>query len=161
MRMVLGLVVLAACGGTPKPVSDEGTGSGSAAGSGSGSGSAGPPIAQTLLDFSASGFDAATHPQSKVYLEVTNHNGAMQSYEVGEVGAACAGEAGNGADIVTAMKCDANGTGAELRAVYRGTDIIVLRRNYTPDDDPADAELSFREVMRVPVPPGSSVKPAR
>ena len=38
--------------------------------------------------------------------------------------------------------------------------IIVLRRNYTPDDDPADVELSFREVMRVPVPPGSSVKPA-
>lgn len=151
MRTLLCVVALAACSGTQKPK-----------GGGDGSGSEPPaPIAQTLLSFAASGYDAATHPTSKIYLEVTNHNGAMQSYPVGEVGAPCASAAGNGADIIAAMKCDVSGTGADLRAVYRGTtEIIILRRNYTPDDDPTDIELSFREVMRVPVPPGSNVKPA-
>ena len=154
MRIVLCLVAVAgaACGGTQTHTD----------GSGSGSGSEGPPppTAQTLLGFSASGYDAAARPVSKIYLEVTNHNGAMQSYPVGEVAAPCAPAAGNGGDIVTAMRCDQGGTGAELRAVFRGTDVIILRRNYTPDDDPADAELAFQEVMRVPVPPGSKVKPA-
>lgn len=153
--MFLCVVALAACGGRQTPA---GTGSGS--GSGSGSGPA-APVAQTLLGFSANGYDAANHPKSKIYLEVTNHNGAMQSYEVGEVDAPCTLGTGNGEDIVTTMRCDVAGTGADLRAVYRGGgDIIVLRRNYLPTDDPADVELSFREVMRVPVPPGASVKPA-
>ena len=153
MRTLLCVVVLAACGGTPK------TTAGAGSGSGSGSGPT-PPTAQTLLGFAASGYDAATHPTSKIYLEVTNHNGAMQSYPVGDAGAPCTPGAGNGSDIVTTMRCDAGGTGAELRAVFRGTDVIVLRRNYMPGDDPADAELAFVEVMRVPVPPGSKVKPA-
>jgi hypothetical protein len=149
--MLLCVVALAACGGTQKP---------SGSGDGSGSGSAPMPIAQTLLAFAANGYDATTSPQSKLYLEVTDHNGSVQSYPLGEVDAPCERAPGNGSDIITTMRCDVSGTGAELRAVYRGTQIIVLRRNYTPEDDPADAELSFREVTRVPVPPGSSVKPA-
>lgn len=158
MRILVGLAasaacVLAACGGTQKP-------GGSGAGSGPGSEPPPQPIAQTLLGFAASGYDQGTSKPSKIFLEVTDHNGSMQSYPVGDAAAPCERTAGNGSDIVTAMRCDVNGTGAELRAVYRGADIIVLRRNYTPDDDPADVELSFREVMRVPVPPGSSVKPA-
>lgn len=151
MRTLFCVVALAACSGTQKPRGD---------GDGSGS-QPPPPAAQTLLSFGSSAYDATTHPQSKIYLEVTNHNGAMQSYPVGEVGAPCAPAPGNGDDIITTMRCDKAGTGAELRAVYRGTtEIIVLRRNYTPEDDPTDVELSFREVMRVPVPPGSNVKPA-
>jgi hypothetical protein len=150
MRFVVGLVALAACGGTQRP---------GGAGDGGGSGPL-QPIAQTLLGFAASGYDATTSPTSKLYLEITDHNGSRQSYPIGAVAAPCTSIPGNGSDIVAAMRCDAAGTGAELRAVYRGTDVIVLRRNYTPDDDPADAELSFREVTRINVPPGSAVKPA-
>ena len=153
--MLLCVVVVAGCGGTQTPTTG--------AGDGSGSGS-GPtlPIAKTLLGFSATGYNpASVHPQNQLYLDVTNHNGATLSYPVGAVAAPCTAATGNGSDIVVTMRCDVAGTGAELRAVYRGTtEIIVLRRNYTPEDDPADLELSFREVMRVPVPPGSKVKPA-
>lgn len=150
--MIVCAALLAACGGTQKPGDGDGTGSGSGPA---------PPTAQTLLAFAASGWDgAASQPRSRLFLEVTNHNGSTQSYPIGEVAAPCAPAAGNGADIVTTMRCDRGGSGAELRAVYRGADIIVLRRNYTPDDDPADAELSYQEVTRIPVPPGSKVKPA-
>ena len=152
MRTLLFVVALAACGGRQTP-------SDPAAGSGSGSGSS-TTTAQTLLSFSATGYAEGSAPKSKLYLEVTNQNGAMQSYPIGEVEAPCQPGAGNGKDIVTTIRCDVSGTGAELRAVYRGVDIIVLRRNYLPTDDPADVELSFREVMRLAVPPGTSVKPA-
>jgi hypothetical protein len=152
MRTLLCVVALAACSGTPKKAGGDGSGTGSAPP---------PPAAQTLLAFAASAYDAQTQPQSKLYLEVTDHNGSMQSYPLGEVGAPCERAAGNGSDIIAGMRCDVAGTGAELRAVFRGTtEIIVLRRNYTPEDDPADLEMSFREVLRVPVPPGSNVKPA-
>jgi hypothetical protein len=156
MRMLLCVVALAACGGTQKPA-----GGGGGGGSGSGSGSEAPqPIAQTLLGFTANGYDEALAKPSKVYLEITDHNGSTQSYPIDDIDKPCERTAGNGTDIITAMRCDLGGTGSELRAVFRGTDIIVIRRNYTPADDPADIELSFREIMRIPVPPGSSVKPA-
>ena len=69
-------------------------------------------------------------------------------------------QTGNGGDIITVLTCNLQGTGAEYRAVYRGSDVIVLRRWVRPDDDPADVELSFVEISRVPVPTGSKVKPA-
>ena len=150
--MLLCVVVVAACGGTQTPATGAGDGSGS-----------GPtlPSAKTLLGVSATGYNpASVHPQNQIFLDVTNHNGATQSYPVGEVAAPCTAATGNGSDIVVTMRCDVAGTGAELRAVYRGGDVIVLRRNYTPDDDPADAELAFQEVTRVTVPPGSKVGPA-
>jgi hypothetical protein len=149
MRMLLGVIVVAACGGTQKPNGD-----------GTGTGSATPPqpVAQTLLAFAATGGGSSP---SKIFLEVTDHNGSMQSYPIGEADPPCERTPGNGDDIITVMKCDASGTGVELRAVYRrGTEIIVLRRSYTPEDDPADVELSFREVTRIPVPAGAAVKPA-
>jgi len=131
-------------------------------GEGSGSGSAGPVItAQLLIGWGATGYDpASSAPRTNIFLEVTDHHGASQSYPMGTVAAPCAPVAGNGGDIVTVLSCVQNGSGAELRAVYRGVDVIVLRRTVSPDDDPADVELSFQEVSRVPVPTGSKVKPA-
>ena len=74
--------------------------------------------------------------------------------------APCSIQPGNGADIITVLTCNVAGTGAEFRAVYRGKDVIILRRWVSPEDDPADAELSFQEGSRVPVPSGSKVKAA-
>jgi hypothetical protein len=154
MRTLLCVLLVAGCGASHKPDP--------ASGSGDGSGSGPPPVtAQTLLGFAASGWDATVaRPKSRLFLEVTDHNGSTQSYPIGEVAAPCASAPGNGSDIVTTMRCDLAGTGAELRAVYRGSDVIVLRRNYAPGDDPADVEFAFQEVTRVQVPAGSKVKPA-
>jgi hypothetical protein len=152
--VLVALVTVAACGSkkpstTPDP--------------GSGSGSEEPPVitVQTLLGWGTQGYnpDAAT-PRTKIFLEVTDHHGATQSYPLGEIAAPCSPQPGNGADIVTVLACNLAGTGAEFRAVYRGNDVIVLRRWVTPDDDPAEAELSFQEVSRIPVATGSKVKPA-
>ncbi len=152
MRMLLCLVVAAGCGASHKP--DPGDGSGDGSGPP-------PPTAQTLLGFAASGWDpTASLPKNRLFVEVTDHNGSTQSYPIGEVAAPCASGAGNGSDIVTTMRCDLAGTGAELRAVYRGGDVIVLRRNYLPGDDPAEAEFAFQEITRVPVPAGAKVRPA-
>ncbi len=151
--LVLGtIVVLAACGSKkPKATSpDEGSGTDT------------PVITvQTLLGWGLQGYNPeASQPRTKVFLEVTDHHGATQSYPLDEVAAPCSVQVGNGADIITVLTCNLQGTGAEYRAVYRGNDVIVLRRWVRPDDDPAEAELSFQEISRVPVPTGSKVKPA-
>lgn len=144
-------VGVVACGGK-KPSTTTPTGTGD-----------GEPVitVQTLLGWGTQGYDPeATAPRTKVYLEVTDHHGQTQSYPLEDVAAPCTAMAGNGADIVTALSCLQDGSGAEYRAVYRGADVIVLRRRVAPGDDPADIELSFQELTRVPVPAGSKVKPA-
>jgi len=121
-----------------------------------------PPVARTLLGWGLRGYDpAAASPTTELFLEVTDHNGATRSYPLGEAAGACQPAPGNGDDIITSLRCVQVVPGAELRAVFRGVDIIVLRRKVDPADDPADLELSFVEVTRVPVPVGSKVEPAR
>ncbi len=153
--LVAALVAAPGCGSKSKPASTPGDGDGD--------GPATPVItAQTLLGWGLTGYnpEAAT-PTTSVYLEVTDHHGATQSYPMGEVAAPCNPGAGNADDIITVLFCQRDGKGAEYRAVYRGgAEIIVLRRWVAPDDDPAELELSFQEVGRVPVPTGSKVKPA-
>lgn len=146
------VVVLAACGGKKSGTTPD-----------KDPGSDGPPpvTIQTLLGWGLQGYNPeATQPKTRVFLEVTDHHGATQSYPLEEVAAPCSVQVGNGADIITVLTCNLQGTGAEYRAVYRGNDVIVLRRWVRPDDDPAEAELSFQEISRVPVPTGSKVKPA-
>lgn len=155
MRFVALLVIaLAACGGKKKnPANPE---------PGTASGTDVPVVTiQTLLGWGLQGYNPdAQVPKTKVFLEVTDHHGATQSYPLEDVAAPCSVQPGNGGDIITVLTCNVAGTGAEYRAVYRGNDVIVLRRWVRPDDDPADAELSFQEISRVPVPTGSKVKPA-
>jgi hypothetical protein len=116
---------------------------------------------QTLLGWGLEGWDPAVPgAQTKIFLAVTDQNGQTQSHPLENVAAACTPMAGNGRDVVIALSCLADGSGAELRAVYRGTGVIVLRRRVRPDDNPADAELSFEEIARIAVPSGSDVKPA-
>ncbi|KAB2887919.1 MAG: hypothetical protein F9K40_20930 [Kofleriaceae bacterium] len=153
----LAAALFAACGGkksstTPGEGDGEGTGTGT-----------GPVItAQTLLGWGITGYDpASATPKTQVFLEVTDHHGQTRSYPLGDVAAPCAPGAGNADDIITTLFCAKDGAGAEFRAVYRGgAEIIVLRRWVSPGDDPADVELSFQEVSRVPVATGSKVKPA-
>jgi hypothetical protein len=154
MRVAIGvaLLALAACGGKNKSTTpDKGTG-----------GEDPPlPVARTLLGWGTAGYNPdAQVPKTKVFLEITDHNGATQSYPMGEIAAPCSPVPGNGADIVTVLQCNKDGTGAEFRAVYRGSDIIILRRWVTPEDDPAEIEMAFQEISRVPVPTGSKVAPA-
>lgn len=147
ISMVLGLA-LAACGGkkeTTKPGDGDGTGDGPE-----------PPIAQTLIGW---GQQPATGGKINLFLEVTDHTGASKSYPVGEVTVACQTAAGKD-DIVTSLVCLQDGTGAELRAVHRNAEIIVLRRAVDPSDNPDDVELSFREITRIEVPVGAAVRPA-
>ncbi len=147
---------LLACGGK-KPTS---TTPGDGDGSGSGSGSV--ITAQMLIGWGAQGYNPESQsPKTSVFLAVTDHHGATQSYPLGEIPAPCQPTAGNGSDIITVLSCLQGGAGAEFRAVYRGgAEIIVLRRWVSPTDDPGDIELSFQEVSRVTVPTGSKVKPA-
>ena len=153
MRRVLVLVLMtaAACGGkksTSKPGDDTGGGDGEVI------------TAQTLLGWGLQGYDAqAQVPATKIFLEVTDHNGATRSFPVGEAPGQCTPKTGNGADIVTALACTEKLPGVELRAVYRGQDIIVLSRRVDESSEPED-ELAFQEVTRIPVPAGSKVKPA-
>lgn len=158
MRWLVPIAVLAAataCGGKKSSTTpgEDGTGTGT-----------GPVVtAQTLLGWGISGYNPdAASPKTNVFLEVTDHHGATQSYPLGDIPAPCNPAPGNGEDIITTLRClTADGTGAEYRAVYRGgAEIIVLRRWVNPGDDPGDVELSFQEVSRVPVPTGSKVKPA-
>lgn len=155
MRFVVlvALVTVAACGGKkPKTTT-----------AGEGSGSEQPPLitVQTLLGWGLQGYNPDSQtPKTQVFLEVTDHHAQTQSYPLGEIAAPCSIQPGNGADIITVLTCNVAGTGAEFRAVYRGKDVIILRRWVSPEDDPADAELSFQEVSRVPVPSGSKVKAA-
>ncbi len=145
----------AGCGG--KQSTTPGTGAGDGSGSGTGT-----VTVQTLLGWGTPGYnpESAT-PKTNVFLEVTDHHGATQSYPLGDIAAPCAAAAGNGGDIITVLSCLNAGSGAEFRAVYRGgAEIIVLRRWVATGDDPAELELSFQEVSRVPVPTGSKVKPA-
>jgi hypothetical protein len=157
--VMCGLVAaVAACGGKKSSTTPGGEGSGDGTGSGTGA----IITAQMLLGWGTQGYnpEAAT-PKTDVFLEVTDHHGATQSYPMGDVPAPCTPAAGNGADIITTLVCVTNGTGAEFRAVYRGgAEVIVLRRWVSPEDDPGDIELSFQEVSRIPVPTGSKVKPA-
>lgn len=144
---VIGL--LAGCGNGKKATTPTG---------GSGSGSDLPDVvAQTLI-----GWGRQEQPGSKwsLFLEVTDHTGRAQSYPLGESTQPCSVGKGNGGDVITSLQCVTAATGAEYRAVYRANQIIVLRRPVDPSDDPADIELSFREVQRVDVPVGSKVSAA-
>lgn len=147
------LLALAACGGKKTPTNPE---------PGTGTGTDVPVVTiQTLLGWGLEGYNPeAAVPKTKVFLEVTDHHGATQSFPLEDIAAPCSAQQGNGDDIITVLTCNLQGTGAEYRAVYRGNDVIVLRRWVRPDDDPAEAELSFQEISRVPVPSGSKVKPA-
>ncbi|HVK76453.1 MAG TPA: hypothetical protein VM734_24175 [Kofleriaceae bacterium] len=149
----LALILIAACGGKKSPTTPDGAGAGT--------GTGGEVIAaQTLLSWGLQGYNPeASNPVTKIFLEVTDHNGATKSYPVGEARGACTPAAGNGADIITALACIQVVPGVELRAVFRGQDIIVLSRRVDEASEPAD-ELAFQEVTRVPVPAGASVKPA-
>jgi hypothetical protein len=151
------LVAVAACGSKkPATTTPEGDGEGS------GSGKDDVITVQTLLGWGTHGYNPeSSAPKTEVFLEVTDHHGASQSYPMGEVPVPCGPLAGNGSDIITVLSCVVDGSGAEFRAVYRGGDeIIVLRRWVSPTDDPADLEMLFQEVSRVPVATGSKVKPA-
>jgi hypothetical protein len=106
------------------------------------------------------GRQAATGGKTNVFLEVTDHTGKTKSYPLGDQAAPCQVAKGNGGDIITALMCLADGAGAEYRAVYRGSEIIVLLRPIDPTDDPGDIELSFREIQRVGVPAGAQVAAA-
>lgn len=145
------LLAIAACGGKKTTVTPD-----------PGTGSEVPVVTiQHLLGWGLQGYNPeAAVPTTKVFLEVTDHHGATQSYPLEDVAAPCSVQQGNGSDIITVLTCNLMGTGAEYRAVYRGNDVIVLRRWVRPDDDPAEAELSFQEISRIPVPTGSKVKPA-
>jgi hypothetical protein len=126
--------------------------------SGSGSGSELPEIvAETTLGW---GRQPVTGGKLNLFLEVTDHTGQTRSYPLGESAVPCQVGQGNGKDIITTLSCLADGMGAELRAVYRGSEIIVLRRPVDPSDDPLDVELLFREVQRIDVPVGSKVSAA-
>lgn len=148
--LVVVATVLVACGGSKKPSTDPGQGSGSA-----------PPdpgvVAQTLI-----GWGQQPIPDGKLnlFLEVSDHTGASKSYPIGAVVGPCAVAPPSGPDAVTVLRCVTAGVGSEYRAVYRGQ-IIVLMRAVDPSDDPADVELSFREVLRVDVPVGAKVGPAQ
>ena len=152
MRALLVVVtaVVAACGGGKK--------SSTAPGGGSGSGSSVDPgvVAQTLVGWGRSN---PVGGKIKVFVEVSDHTGATKSYPVGEVVNPCEVIAATGEDAVSALRCVADNTGTEFRAVYRG-EIIVLRRAVDPSDDPADVELLFQEVLRVDVPVGTKVSAA-
>lgn len=155
MRWLVSIaLVAAACGGKKTSTTP---------GDGAGTGTGEVVTAQMLLGWGMQGYnpESAT-PKTDVFLEVTDHHGQVQSYPLGGLPAPCSPAAGNGADIITTLRClQPDGTGAEFRAVYRGgAEIIVLRRWVSPTDDPGDVELSFQEVARVPVPTGSKVKPA-
>jgi hypothetical protein len=114
---------------------------------------------QTLLGWGLQGHPEASKPSTKIFLEVTDQHGNTKSLPVGEAAGACTPKPGNGTDIVIALACDQVMPGVELRAVYRGRDIIVLSRRLDEATDPTD-ELAFQEVTRVTVPTGSKVKAA-
>ncbi len=151
-RLLCVVLLLAACG--KKSTTTPGTGTVT--------GTDGEVItSQTLLGWGLQGYNAdATSPSTKVFLEVTDHNGATKSFPVGEAAGACTPKAGNGADIITALMCNSVAPGVELRAVFRGQDVIVLSRRIDDATDPSD-ELAFQEVTRVPVPVGSKVKASK
>lgn len=144
------LLAAVACGGGKKSVKEP-------AGGGSGSDEPPPVVAQTLLGW---GRQAATGGKTNVFLEVTDHTGVTRSYPLGDSPVPCQPARGNGTDIITSLLCLADGSGSEFRAVYRNNEIIVLRRPIDPSDDPADIELSFREIERIGVPVGSKVSAA-
>jgi hypothetical protein len=147
MIVVLGLV--AGCGNKDKTTPPK---------TGSGSGSDLPEIvAETTLGW---GRQPATGGKLNLFLEVTDHTGQTKSYPLGESLVPCQVAKGSGTDVVTSLMCLTDGMGAEFRAVYRANQIIVLRRPVDPSDDPAEIELSFREVQRVDVPVGSKVTAA-
>jgi hypothetical protein len=160
--VICGLVAaVVACGGKKSSTTPPGSGS-DGAGDGAGSGTGAIITAQMLLGWGISGYNPeSSAPKTDVFLEVTDHHGATQSYPMGDVAAPCTPGAGNGADIITSLLCLQNGSGAEFRAVYRGgPEVMILRRWVSREDDPGDIELSFQEVSRIPVPTGSKVKPA-
>jgi hypothetical protein len=156
MRIALmaALLALTACGGKKSSTTPDERAAG---------GGEDVPVvtAQMLIGWGTQGYNPeAQVPKTKVFLEVTDHHGATQSYPLEDIEAPCSPKAGNGGDIITALACaKEDGTGAEFRAVYRGNDVIVLRRWVRVDDDPAEAELDFQEISRIAVPTGSKVKP--
>ncbi|MBP8809823.1 MAG: hypothetical protein KBG48_23680 [Kofleriaceae bacterium] len=149
--LVVLLSVAAACGGSKKSPTEPTPGPGS--------GPAPDPgvVARTLVSW---GNVPAPGGALSVFFEVADHTGASKSYPLGAAVGSCGVIAAQGADTISALRCESGGVGFEFRAVYR-TQIIVLRRAVDPSDNPDDVELSFQEILRVDVPAGSKVGAAQ
>jgi hypothetical protein len=146
----LGLA-LAACGSKPPA-------GGTTGGSGTdpGTGSTDVLVKQTVLSF---GTTAATGPdveppRTRAWLEVTDETGASQSFPIDTFDGNCSAEAGGAMGALGTLRCWWAGAGANVIAVLRGPEIIILRQWV---EKAAEEPLDYEELSRVTIAYGAKV----
>lgn len=141
-------LALAACGG--KQAGGAGGGTGAEPGTGD------PLVKQTVVSFGTTlttGPDVEP-PKTRAWLEVTDETGAAQSFPIDTYVGNCSAEPGGELGALGTLRCWWAGAGANVIAVMRGPEIIVLRQWV---EEGADEPFDYEELSRVTTAYGAKV----
>lgn len=138
-RLVIGLALLAACGGSPKPAATDGT----------------PVIAKRVA------LSWGIEKQGEfadVFLATTDETGKQVSHPLGRWKGECAVfTPAAEMNAISGVACRTGATGTELHAVVqRGEDIVVVKMGI--DEGVKPDPMAREEVTRVKVPLGAKIE---
>jgi len=146
-RLLMSLVVIAACSGKKSSTTTTGTGSGSGGGS-----------AVLVKKIGLSWGIAARGELSDIYLATTDETGKQVSHSVGAYKGTCvAFKPTPEMNAITGVTCTTGGGGTDLHAVVQGgEEIIVLMVGTNPGQAPDP--MARTEVTRIKIPLGIAVE---
>ncbi|MDQ3368424.1 MAG: hypothetical protein M3680_23610 [Myxococcota bacterium] len=153
-RLLLSLVLVAACGGKKSSTSTAPTGTGPATGSGTSSSTV---MAKRI---SLSWGITPTGDLADVYLATTDETGKQVSHSVGRYKGNCAPfKPAAEMKAITGVVCTTTGGGTELHAVVQGgEEVIVLQLGTNPGVTPDP--MARKEITRIKVPLGIGIEAA-
>jgi hypothetical protein len=146
-RLLMSLVLIAACSGGKKSSSKPDPGSGS-----------GPAILAKKIVLSWG--ITPKGELAEIYLATTDETGKQVSHSVGAYKGTCvAFKPGADMNAITGVKCTTGGGGTEIHAVVQGGEEIIVLQGGTDGDRPPDP-MARTEVTRVKIPLGIAVEAA-
>lgn len=98
--------------------------------------------------------DSGGVPQIRISLALTDETGATNIQSISQISGQCSKVAPVQKDAVIAVRCTHGDSGAQLEVRRFGAELVILRAPIFPDE----AELSFEEYQRFPIPHGAAVR---